>query len=535
MTEKPMRRALLGMTGLLLFAGACGPPVPPAPPVATVQVVPLPTASAAAKLTPPPDPAIVSVIALRPPAKLAIDGDAGEWGSLVPSAAPAPPVHDPRPTANQEEDPKGLPSGPNPRDAASHLGLALSSDAVLIAAELGEPAREGIWLGIGSLAPDLPAIGEVSRGGSTEPLKCKFEQVYVGEGSYVDGKPNPPEIVAACELLLDRHAKFVAKHEERFARAFKIDRDGVRAVQPDGTLAAIEGAKAVFKPGATGATVEVSLPLKAMPRVADAPCKALRLVARAVTTPAPPLAAQGHFAPDQWVWLALPDAISFEPYGELRARVFDPASLEGVIFMFPTTGMSYHPGDPLHLETMGYPADRHSVVASEEMLYKKLAAVGDIEIGHVAGYREGMAIFKKGKLADVLFGTVASVPPGIPQGILPRDGELHVFSYQDMSSASEYGTAPPMWSVVAIAADGSHRDDVLDQAGDVPEWEDGWVFASPDLASFGVRGSTHYPKGSKERVEKPQGFEVTWRWDKAKKKYAATMAVIPLPKKPQKK
>jgi hypothetical protein len=519
------------MTILLLLAGACGSPAPPSspahPPQVSVQTVPPSTASDPAEVEPPPDPAIVSVTTVHAPLKLAIDGELGEWGSLLPPPPDPPSAKKEKPKAPpkgaDEEEPKAPPpSGPNPRNAASHLAFALTGDAALIAAELGEPARDGIWLGIGSSTPEVPPIGDYTRGGGIAEWDCGFKRVWGIEGHYENGEPNPPEVIAACKALIERHAKFTVKHARRFARRFKIDREGVRGVAADDTLYSVEGAKVAWKPGAKGATVEITLPLKAMPRVTEAPLASLRLVARAASSPTPP-----DFAPGPWVWVTLPEPVTFEPHGELRARAFQTP--DG--YMNFTPNMSYQPGDPIHVERLHYADGPTSVVADEDTLYEKKASLGDIEIGYLSSYGDSLAILKKGKLVDM-----AGVY-GSPRGIVTRDGELHVISSSELAFVPQIGgRVQPSWSVVVIAPDGSHRDEVVDHKVQIYEWDEGVTnFVNKELDTFGMRGSTHYPPPKGDYVEKAVGLEVTWRWDKSLKMYMAKLRSIPVPRPATKK
>ena len=385
---------------------------------------------------PPVDTALVSVAAARRPPTLVLDGDITEWGSLLPPSAKAPAAEPDRlPSVGErampDPDPP-LPSGPNPASATSHLALAVGNDAVTIAAEVGQPAKDGIWLGIGAVPPRVPSVGLLARGGYIVPFDCDFEQIRLMEGQWAKGPAKPPEVVAACHGLIARHAELVARHRARFTRLFKIDRDGVHGASAEGTLFSIEGAKAVFKPGAQGATVEVALPLNALPRLVEAPVVTLRLVARAVTGP------KADVVPAQWVDVSLPEPVTFEPFGDLRNH-----SAELLLHTDGFTGFSYEPGDPGHVETVQQASEHtyDSVVARVETLYDKpLARLGDIEIGYVSAYRPWLAVFKKGKFLregkapasddDYLSQmSIDAFSRTEPHGVVKRDGELHVFSY----------------------------------------------------------------------------------------------------------
>ncbi|MEP7120296.1 MAG: hypothetical protein ABJE95_05270 [Byssovorax sp.] len=520
--QGPLRPASIG---LLVLAAAC---TPSAPRPLQIEISAPPAASAPPSIA--DDPTLVSVTAARPPPKLAIDGDLGEWGSLLPEGEPAaPPAPEKLPGTAQQAPEVPLPSGPNPRNAASHLAFALTPDAVLIAAELSEAARDGIWLGVGSMAPAVLPIGVWSRGGSVEPLDCDYEQVYINEGNFEKGAAKPPEVVAACHALIAAHAALLVRHKARFSRLFKIDRQGLREVGADGALTVVAGAKAVFTPGQRGATVEITAPLTAMPRLVEAPLQTLHLVARAATTPTPDL------TPAQWVWVRFPQPVSFEPLGEIRARALQFL----VDNTYHAAGLSYHPADPLHVETLRYNATPSVVEPSEETLYSKLATLGDVEIGQVSAFGPWLAVLKNGKLV----GSHKEPPDDLPfdafpaperKGIIPRDGALHVISYSMPANSEGVGPRQASWSAWVVAPDGTAHEAVEDI--DLPWlWDDLTEFASADFETFGLRGSTHWPGAGpgQDSPDKPVGIEVTYRWDPARKTYLGTKKSIPVPKKPR--
>ena len=507
-----MTRTFTRTTVLLLLAGGCAPPLVTPSSVAPPSVnVELPRASASSEVE-PPDPAIVSVTAARAPKSFALDGDLGEWGSLpppLPSLLPPPSNDEPTDKPTKEKD---LPA--NPPEAASHLAIALTGEAALIAVELGEPARDGIWVGIGSHPPDLPVLGQYFGRMGFVPLgDCETSPMEKDGGYWTEA--NPPEVVAACKAVNDRHAAFTARHEKRFVKFFRIDREGVRGVLQDGALGAIEGAKSAWKTGPKGATAEISLPLAAMPRVATAPLESLRLVARAATSPTPPGLDRGP-----WVWVKLPDAVSFEPHAALRAHAFKRALELGVgdfntyLYTQPR-GLSFQPGDAQHVEIMDSP-DCSVVVPREETLYQKQASLGDVEVGNLtapvdngcnAASDRSLVIFNKGKLVEVI------EELGSVRGVVTRNGELHVIAFKSWNAA---------WVVKAVASDGSHRN-VHVQGGDRTEAKrydrdfDVSDFVNETFDSFGWRG-----------VRAGKGVEMTWSWNSARKIYTVKEGVIPL-------
>ena len=505
-----MIRTFCSASLLVVLSGACAPPqVPP-----TVLVVPAATTASAPPpaLRAPPDPTIVTVAAVNPPPRIAVDGDLAEWGTFV--ALPS--LAQPMPGGTRAT---GEPA-PNPPDAASRLAFALTSDGALIAASLGEAARDGIWLGVGAWAPDLPRLGVYSRGGVLDDLECQFVRIELSEGAHKNGPPNPPEVRAACEALIDRHKKLTAAEGARFERVFRIDHEGVRRVEADGALAAIPGASAVWKATASGAAVELSLPLAAMPRVAEAPLEAMRLAARAVTAPRPPA-----LTTREWVWVTLPAPLSFDPLGELRAKLFeqqrsielDPSHFGDTIYSQPE-GLSYHPASPLRVESVHYLGGEYEYIrvgASEQALYEKRDSLGDIEVGLAASGE--LAILRKGKLTEVI-GVGGSL-----RGIVHRDGELHVFAFSPSGFSEAFGFHPARWSVTAVAEDGSHRDVVVDDSVEAAGWyEAAWTpmdeITSKDFTRFGMRA-----------VIEKKGVEQTWSWNGKRKVYVARRRDVAAP------
>lgn len=510
-----MIRALSASPVLVLLAAACT--APPGPPPVSATIPP----AASAPIEPvkaPTDPTIVSVAAVRPPASIAIDGDLAEWGTFMALPSLGQPMAGGQRASSEH--------APNPPDAASRLAFAISGDGAQIAATLGESAHDGIWLGVGAWAPDLPRLGIYSRGGALDELECEFVRIELSEGAHTQGPPNPPEVRAACEALIARHKQLIAAEATRFERVFKIDREGVHRVEADGAIAAIPGASAVWKATAGGATVEVSLPLAAMPRVAEAPLEAMRLAARAVTAAKPP-----SLTAREWVWVSLPSPVAFEPLGDLRAKIFeqqreielDPSHFGETVYSQPE-GLSYHPTAPLRVERVHYLGGEYEytrVGPSEVPLYEKRDALGDIEVGMASSSE--LAILRKGKLLELIgIG-------GILKGIVHREGELHVFGFSPSSFNEMSGFQPSRWSVTAISEDGSHRDLVVDGSLEVAGWyEAAWTamdeIPGKDFERFGMRA-----------VIAKQGIEQTWSWSHAKKMYVAKRRNVAAPPEAKKK
>jgi hypothetical protein len=486
---------------LPLLAAACAPPAPP--PTAPVHLAaPPPSSASAAPALPAIDPAIVSVAAVSVPAGFKLDGDLAEWGSLLPPT-PAPPS--PSPSRAPAAPP---PPDINPRDAASHVAIAVNGGGVVIAAQLASAARDGIWLGIGTEAPPVPDIGLYQRGGGVIAFNCDTD---VGTG-----EPNPPEAVAACRALILAHAEFTVAHEARFHRLFKIDSAGVHTAAKDGALTPIEDARAVFKARPVGASLEISLPVSALPRLTSAPLRSLRFIARAATLPAPPA-----FDLATWVALDLAAPVAFEPLAEIRAKAwemrYDRSSIE------PPT-MSYHPADPLHTESVYYGdregKDTSQVVTTEDVLYTKQASLGDVEVGYALADGRSVAILQRGHVVDFVG------LQGTPIGVVERDGGIHVLSYQTVTWSDNWVTTAA-WYGIVVAADGTYREDVITQESGNFSWDDVAEFHTKSLDAFGLRGTRTLLD-----TQKKEGVERTWRWDRAAKMYRSTRRTIPIKKKP---
>jgi hypothetical protein len=561
------------------LAAACAPPMPAqaqasaqAPPV--VQIAP----------SPPPSPSWfserISVAAVRPPPKLVLDGDVREWGSLLPpkpepnaKGTPAeaadtaprrwPPLDPGAPAkrtaarakasaaarakgqtedqareaaeAVEQEDAAAQAllegsSGPPPdlSTTGSHLVLALTSDAALIAAELAIPAPDGIWLGVGSLLPDLPVPGELALSDTAfVELKCTgFVREILDGNSGNTAEINPPEALAACRKVMDVYAATRIAHEARFTKLFKIDRARAHSVGADGKLTPIASAKVAWKQGAKGTTVEVALPLAALPRVAEAPLTQLALVARVATTPAPP----PELGTERWSLVGFPDAVSFEPHGALRAGVWKAVYGPSRSVEFrPPPGLSYQPGEALKVASARVEGD--TLRSVEETLYTKEATLGDVEVGHVRSSSEFLAILKNGKAVDVV------ATPGSPRGVIVRDGELHVLAYTEASwrGAGRGYWLPPSWSVLVVAPDGRSREGVEAVKDTSPYSTCTYASDSPTeilskgLDSFGVHADCTDGGGDYDLYVP---VEALFRWDPARKKYTGGQwrVVAPPPK-----
>ncbi len=478
--RSPRRAAWLSLGLALLGCGAA--------PAATAEAPRPPEPEAPAPIPP------LHVSAIRAPDRVAIDGDLVEWPSLSPN----------------------------------EVGVAVSSRALHVVARLAGDAPTGAWLGIDGGAPFIPKMGVVIRGDQIDSdIECDFERVELAEAAHERGKPNPPEVVAACQADLQRYADLKASFTARFTRLLRVDREGVRVAAGE-KLSPIEGAKVVVKPGEGELVVEAELPLRVLPRLSEAPLKSLSLIARPASGALADLPAAS-----EWTSVKLPEPVGFEPWPALRAFAMQRQS-EGHDHTGFTSihnqgrAQSYSPGEP-SIESLVYGASYMVVGPQVTPLHEEINTFGELSVGKVpsvpedaAAARDGLAISKNGNLLDVfeLRGEI--------QGSIVRGGELHVVSYAEREWDTGMGMdsfAAARWSVVAVRADGTHRDVPLDELMPL-EGAEALVrivretLPGKDLDGFGV-----IIEHEKHR------FQLTWRWDEKRGRYAGKKKRVPMPPK----
>lgn len=416
-----------------------------------------------------------------------------------------------------------------PAQTASHVRVALTSERLLLAAQLGGDGRRGVWLGIGARPPKIMGVGYFSRGGSTDEFDCEYARKHVGDGVFVRAERNPPETIAACEALIERHKKFVDTQQRRFYRVFKLDAAGIQELR-DGALRPVEGATVQSAANETGARLEVALPLTALPRMTEAPVPSLWLMGKLH---------DGQDAPtlpplQEWAATPLPAPVSFEPRGDLRAQAFEIAAKRTL----NKPVLSYQPADPNRIESINYPGyfEHETVELKEQELYQRLGSLGEIEVGYVQAFVRSVAIYRAGRLKEVVATKDGEALYDVvvrdePKGVVERDGELHIVSYSPGGHMEWFGPESPRWWVLAVGPDGSVRRDLVDPTPSVWQWEHQEVFASADFSSFGNRGATRFTGPDPFEIRALQGLELTWSWDAAKKQYVGKQKSIAIPKK----
>jgi hypothetical protein len=508
---------LLGASVIVALAGCSSAPagtkITAAGPSKPPPVVRLPQPKPA-----PPEPS--PLVSLRAPdklpANLVIDGDVSEWGSLAqrpPRPRPPPPPPPKSTGANAKKSPPPPPPpppppDPNPRDAPSRVAVALTKDGAFVAADLAEISKDGVWLALSFPSADLPPIGHFQRGGGVTELICDLDPQTGGEAE--------PEWKTACEALRTRHDEYVAAHEARFERMFRLDREGIRQVGKGGALEPVEGAKAAWKATTRGITVEASLPVKVLPRMSQAPVKSMFLYAIAATDPRPPVVPR-----DKWVDVGTPAPVSFEPYGTIREVAMQ--HIYGV--SLSPVGQSYHPSEPNVIEIVRYPETTTMMIEPrQKVLYTPDKKIGDVEVGFFDIVRPVLVVTKAGQLLDFV-----DLNGARPLGSVEKNKALYVFSFSEGWEENSMMTAT--WSVVAVSPDGSYATPINPDAG-VFGWSKVYEFHTDKWDRFGVRG---IPFGYASE-ETPRPIEITWRFDKTFEGYMpTTRELTQLPPPPRKK
>ena len=433
------------------------------------------------------------------PATPTIDGDLADWPDEIRGIA-------------------GLGRG------GSQVALALTGDAMLIVGSLKKNATRGFWLDLKSEAPAVPVIGDWTRGGGRDPFECDYVRDYIA-GEYIrTNKRLPANKSRECHAMVRRYEAFKVEYANRFLRRYKVDETGVQGTDATGKLVAIDGAQVAWKKTADGASVEVSLPLTAMPRVTEAPLMGLQVWAAASSSAPPAIGAQA-------TRVFFPPAVSFEPLGDLRRVVADALMQPGYVgdSFISSSGFSYQPGDPERVELLTEGGNA-GVGPEVKPLFEKLATVGTLQVGvsrllvaHAVAMVEGHV-------------TAFESFDGAFRGAMQRNGQVHLFASKQGGYSMMASSFPPRWEVIAILPDGSFKalidtttmDAATAEAGcgmtvmvfDTP----GELFSSPDYHTFGWRGSCRGDDANAPLT----GFEVTWTWNDTMKVYEGTHRLIPV-------
>lgn len=468
----------MSLTLFLLGAAGCGAPPPPAGQVH----VPPPGA--------PPAPvaaAPLRVDVARVPAGLVVDGELAEWGWT----------------------------------SGASVRVAVGSEGIVVAASLDPANKGGLWLGVSGTPSDLPPVGAyVQVGGSeTDPVMavvapgCAPPREDGGESE----APDAPKCLAS-----ERAREVVERaHAGQLRRWYRIEPAGVGVADEQGGVVPVEGARVTLRAGPDGARVEASIPVKGLPRLAEAPLKGVWVDARPATVEVPDLP---DIVSDQAHYKELPQPVAFEPLAKLREIAFARSSW-----------MTYHPADPEHVEVARYPSseDRGSFKKSVEPLYRRSAVIGEAEIGQITiAAPPEMGEAGQSDRAVIAITTPRGITPvpsiGEPVVTVERGGALHLLSFASVKDMIHDGSPNSVflplqrawWSCVVVAPDGTFEE--LRLRGDTPS---GWteVEAVHDGESVGLKGTPGVWLEGAAAV--PGGWstgkrvELRWRWDAKQRDY----------------
>lgn len=496
------RRALFVAPCSLLLAcgGPTGEPTSP-----TSEPVDLPSATVTADDQATANDA-VSVTLVERPEAYSFDGAVTEWELTATEFGPGIEINLEDPDAAEREQ------EPVPTDPVGRVGLVVTKDGILVAGDLSKAAGSAVWVGIGARPAKLPFIGGYGRAwASFDPVVCSEMERDFTDGMYIEtDKPTPPETLAACRAVVARYDAYAAERNARFSRVFRFDEKGVTEVT-GGKSAPVASSKILWKAGAEGnKTFEATLGLDAMPRVADAPLRTLRVLARSRELKVPAA---------RWTATPIFAEVEYEPHAKLRAELFLQLPQYTIPYQAPP-GLSFHPTKPNLIESYDFGTD--SISPSEGQLFVEHAVIGDVKIGKVDIVRSFLASYKGAEFVE-LREPLRGWTPTTTSAPIKRDGTHHLFHFSDRVYAGGMTFEPPSWAVTSIDDQGRFNDVFADGMDMPPPPASGnmwWSFSEPkstsnkDFSEFGYRGVARENDGEQE-------VSITWRWDAKTKSYVA--------------
>lgn len=432
------------------------------------------------------------------------------------------------------------------REHTSNVAVAITSEAVVVAAELGHPSPDGFWLGLAAPHDPMLYLSEFGMAGNVTQIDCSKPGHMHGrywtsydEDTPKTAPPYTPQERTACEALVGEHSKRQAEYSKRFRRLLRIEATGVRVMDGKGELGPLQGAQVVWKPSKNGVAAEISMPLAALPRLAQAPLT--RLFAWANPANDPPITEPPTDADKA---LKFPTPVVFEPLGMVRAGAFLNTKAPLLIAnsrietRYPWSGLSYDPANLSQIEWVRFGETGQDVVVEQQPLYEKKASLGEIEVGQIRAFKDWLAVFRKGAPKSV-----DDLNEGL-RAVVVRDGEIHAISYMPAHYKMSYGSIAPSWDIIAIGEYGNTRDpvqDVLSQVLEDPKKGGlgcvrpgtgpagamkGTESASPTFDTFGWKGECQL----RDKADTFAAFEMNWKWDAAKKQYVGTWRKLATPK-----
>lgn len=406
-----------------------------------------------------------------------------------------------------------------PAASGAPVRLAVDPDGLAVAARLDERTREGFWLGVGAKASALLPVGNFVELIDSVPDPV-MGVVPPGCDPQVDQGAAPSEpLTDACLASLSEIELREKAHQRRFVRWYRIQPGGVQVIGERGELEAVAGARVAFRGDPFGGAAEATIPVRAMPRLAEAPLPGLFLgvlVASVAASDLPEL----H---DTVSLQTLPEPLAFEPLAELRRLAFERS-----------TTLSFDPSDPQHVEADRYPSfsDRRTTRPTVEPLYRRVAVVGAAEVGELTiandpGPSEGtdarvaLAVSSEGKISVVPI-------EGAPVFTERRGDAFHYLSFFETSGWLHDGSPESRflraevarWTCIAISPDGAAKELAVD--GEVPS---GWHEVEPihDAGWIGMRGSyAVWSNGSAavlHAIGTAERVELRWGWDSTRGVY----------------
>lgn len=211
-------------------------------------------------------------------------------------------------------------------------------------------------------------------------------------------------------------------------------------------------------------------------------------------------------------------ARTFEPNGELRNLVY--ARHEAVAWFWFRPPLSYHPGRPHEIESVGHPGsfDTSHLVLHAEPLFQVAGKRGDIEILFVNGASSFALVRKAGELGEPI-----ELGYPAPAVVVERDGMLHVIG-EAHSTATDTWTESVDYSVAAVDAEGHVSSVEIRQPGDLMRtpFDSITPFHDSKWLSFGGRGrSRQWSQDGQATSTKTR--ELKYTWSAREKAYIGTL------------
>jgi len=423
-----------------------------------------------------------------PPRAFRCDGDAREWGTLVPETVGAP----------------------------SHAALTFDAGKLFVAGDLASSAH-GVWIELVFPHSGFPFPSEYDHGsGSMIPLDCEVvvppAQVFPkgGRTGFVDYKIGVlASAQPACRRLMKKNDALGDMYELRFRRLYRVDSAGVRWLDgASGLVPVPDGLGGIVRRG-NRLQFEMVIPDLALPRAAETPVRSVELNVSDAQASAPP--------PNVDERRAIVDVgeVRFEPGSAVRELFSDYPMMSP----FATIAYSYQPGEGTTFEGVelcneeGLPSVCHG---RGSYVQPGGPALGVVQL-HPGDRGHVLAI--NGKPVQIMQGTVVS-----------RPGTLHVIA-QHVSFDDDGGLKfRASWSIRILNAQGQEQQVSLPGLICDPTYAkancchpvsskkrrcEPVPFHNADFTELGIRG-----RGWREQDGKIV-TELRWSWDPAKGEYVS--------------